>query len=161
MTDQDFMKLAIAAAKEAEAGGGAAIGAIMVKDGKVIAKGQSNPWGKRDPSNHGEMDCIRNCAKEHDLLDMQGCTLYGTLEPCSMCVGCALWAGVDRIVFGAYATDVAGNDYEYDNYSSEALATTSRKAADPARGKIEVIGGVLQEECKALLKDYKGWQKQC
>lgn len=160
MDDKHFMELAIKAAQEAEASGGAAIGSIMVKDGKVIARGLSNPWGKRDPSNHGEMDCIRNCAKENELLDMQGCTLYGTLEPCSMCVGAALWAGVDRIVFGAYAEDVAGNDYEYANYSSEDLAKTSQKLADPSRGPIEIVGGVLREESKALLKDYKGWQKQ-
>jgi tRNA(adenine34) deaminase len=160
MDDKHFMDLAVKAAQEAEASGGAAIGAIMVKGSKVIARGLSNPWGKRDPSNHGEMDCIRNCAKENDLLDMQGCTLYGTLEPCSMCVGAALWAGVDRIVFGAYAGDVAGNDYEYADYSSERLAKTSQKLADPSRGTIEIIGGVLREQCKELLKDYKGWVKQ-
>lgn len=159
MTDEHFMQIAINAAKEAELTGGAAIGAIMVKDGKVIARGLSNPWGKRDPSNHGEMDCIRNCAKDNGLLDMAGCTLFGTLEPCSMCMGAALWAGVDRMVFGAYAADVAGNEYEYDNYSSEELAKASRKAADPTRGNIEVVGGVLREQCKELLKDYKGWQK--
>jgi tRNA(adenine34) deaminase len=160
VTDKDYMKLAIQSAKDAEASGGAAIGAIMVKDSKVIAKGWSNPYGKRDPSSHGEIDCIRNCAKENDLMDMQGCTLYGTLEPCSMCTGAALWAGVDRIVFGAYAADVAGNDYEYDGYSSENLAKTSRKLADPSRGNIEIVGGVLREECIELLKNYKGWQKQ-
>lgn len=160
MDDKHFMDLAVKAAQDAEASGGAAIGAIMVKDGKVIARGLSNPWGKRDPSNHGEMDCIRNCAKDNNLLDMQGCTMYGTLEPCSMCVGAALWAGVDRIVFGAYAGDVAGNDYEYDDYSSEKLAKTSRKLADPSRGSIEILGGILRDECMKLLKDYKGWVKQ-
>ena len=159
MNDEKFMQIAVDAAKEAEASGGAAIGAIMVKNGEVIARGLSNPWGKRDPSNHGEMDCIRNCAKDNDLLDMAGCTLYGTLEPCSMCVGAALWAGVDRIVFGAYAEDVAGNDYEYADYSSERLAKSSQKLANPSRGPIDIVGGVMREECKKLLKDYKGWQK--
>lgn len=160
MTDEDFMKLAIQAAKDAEASGGAAIGAIMVKDGRVIAKGLSNPWGKRDPSNHGEIDCIRNCAKDNNLLDMAGCTMYGTLEPCSMCVGASLWAGIDRVVFGAYAGDVPENSYEYDNYSSEDLAKTSRRAANATRGNIEIVGGVLREECKQLLANYKNWQKQ-
>ncbi len=160
MTDEQFMQIAIDAAKEAESTGGAAIGAIMIKDGKVIARGLSNPWGKRDPSNHGEIDCIRNTAKDNDLMDMAGCTMYGTLEPCSMCVGAALWAGVDRIVFGAYAEDVADNNYEYDDYSSEQLAKTSRRAADPTRGKIEIVGGVLREECTGLLRGYRDWQKQ-
>ncbi len=160
MTDQDYMKLAIEVSKEAEATGGAAIGAIMVKDGKVIAKGLSNPWGKGDPTNHGEIDCIRTCATNNNLLDMSGCTLYGTLEPCSMCVGAALWSGIDRLVFGAYAGDVPDNKYEYDDYSSEKYMASSRKAADPMRGNIKITGGVLREECKELLKDYKGWVKQ-
>lgn len=160
MTDEQYIQMAIDVAKEAEASGGAAIGAIMIKDGKVIARGLSNPWGERDPSNHGEIDCIRNCAEQNDLMDMKGCTMYGTLEPCSMCVGAALWSGVDRIVFGAYAGDVPENLYEYDDYSSEELAKTSRRAANPDRGNIEIVGGVLREECKDLLKNYKGWQKQ-
>lgn len=160
MSDKEFMKLAIDIAKKAEADGGAAIGAIMVKDGEVIAIGESNPWGKRDPSNHGEIDCIRNAARENDLLDMQGCTMFGTLEPCSMCVGAALWAGVDKIVFGAYAGDVIGNDYEYDSYSSEEFARSSRRAADPKRGRLELVGGVLREECAALLVGYKDWKKK-
>lgn len=160
MSDEEFMNLALRAAEDAEASGGAAIGAIMVKNGQIIAKGCSNPYGKRDPSNHAEIDCIRVCAQENDLMDMKGCTLYGTLEPCSMCMGAALWAGVDRIVFGAYAEDVVGNDYEYKDYSSEKLAKTSRKFADPSRGAIEVVGGVLRAECKNILKNYKDWQKQ-
>lgn len=160
MSDDDFMDLAIAAAREAEAAGGAAIGAIMVRDGQVIAKGLSNPYSKRDPSSHGEMDCIRQTAQKNDLMDMQGCTMYGTLEPCSMCVGAALWAGVDRLVFGAYASDVAGNEYEYDDYSAERLVVSSRRAADCTRGNIDITGGVQRDRCIELLRDYKNWQKQ-
>jgi tRNA(adenine34) deaminase len=160
MSDEDFMRLAIEAAKEAESEGGCAIGAVIVKDGKVIARGLSNPWGERDPSSHAEIDCIRNNARENNLMNMQGCTLYGTLEPCSMCVGAALWAGIDRVVFGAYAEDVRGNNYEYEDYSSENLALKSRKSANPDKGRIEVKGGVLGQECADLLKNYKDWQKQ-
>lgn len=159
MTDEDYIHEAIKAAKEAESVGGCAIGAVLVKDGKIIARGLSTPWQKRDPTNHAEIDCIRNAAKEHDMMDMSGCTLYGAIEPCSMCLGACLWSGVDRVVFGAYAADVAGNEYEYANFSAEHMALTSRKDANPTNGPIEVVGGVLRQECAALLKNYKEWQK--
>ena len=159
MNDQHFMGLAIDVAKESESKGGCAIGTVIVKDGKVIAQGLSNPWAKRDPSNHAEIECIRNCSKDNDLMDMSGCTLYGTLEPCSMCLGASLWAGLDRLVFGAYAADVPNNNYEYASYDSKSLAKKSRKSADPNRGSIEVVGGVMREECKNLLEDYTDWQK--
>lgn len=77
-----------------------------------------------------------------------------------MCMGAALWAGLDRVVFGAYASDVEGNNYEYDNYSSEDLALQSRKSANPKAGRIRLKGGVLRTECADLLKNYKDWQKQ-
>ena len=92
-------------------------------------------------------------------MDLSGCTLYGTLEPCSMCMGAALWSGIDRVVFGAYAEDVIGNNYEYEDYSSEQLAKKSYRGANPERGPIKLKGGVLREECKALLSGYKNWQK--
>lgn len=160
MTDEDFMREAMKAAEEAESVGGCAIGAVLVKDGKIIARDLSTPWQKRDPTNHAEIDCIRNAAKEHDMMDISGCTLYGTIEPCSMCLGACLWSGVDRIVFGAYAADVTGNDYEYDDFSSESLAQNSRKGANPANSPIAVTGGVLRKECAAQLKNYKDWLKQ-
>lgn len=160
MSDEVFMRLAIGEAKQAELEGGCAIGAVIVRDGEVIARGRSVGYVKRDPTNHAEIDCIRNCAKLNNMMDMSGCILYGTLEPCSMCIGAALWCGLERVVFGAYADDVAGNNYEYTNYSSEDLAKKSFRGADPKRGAVEVKGGVLREECKNLLKDYKNWQKQ-
>jgi tRNA(adenine34) deaminase len=160
MSDEEFMQLAIDEAKQAELEGGCAIGAVIVKDGKVIAAGRSIGYVKRDPTNHAEIDCIRNCAKQNDMMNMGGCTLYGTLEPCSMCMGASLWAGIDRVIFGAYAEDVAGNNYEYINYSSEDLAKTSLVAANKGGCCLDVYGGVLREECKNLLKDYKNWQKQ-
>jgi tRNA(Arg) A34 adenosine deaminase TadA len=159
MTDhQYFIREAINCAKEAEAQGGCAIGAVIAKDGKVVSRGLSLPFQRRDPSSHGEIDCIRNYAKEHGM-DFSGCTLYGTLEPCSMCLGAALWSGIERVVFGAYASDVPKNSYEYENYSSVELAKKSRKAALPSNAPIQVTGGVARDECIELLQDYTEWQR--
>jgi tRNA(Arg) A34 adenosine deaminase TadA len=159
MTDEDFIREAIKIGKAAEdaAAGALPLGAVLVKDGKIIARSQSQPWQQRDTTNHAEIDCIRAAAKQAGLKDLTGCTLYGVIEPCSMCFGACLWSGVDRVVFGAYSTDIAANPYEYDRYSVKELAETGH-TFDGRR--IQVTGGVLREECKNLMKDYKGWVKQ-
>ena len=69
-----------------------------------------------------------------------------------MCLGCAAWAGISRVAFGAYQEDIAENPYELDGYSAE--ETGKRARPQP----INVLGGVLRDECKALLKNYKNWR---
>jgi len=159
MTDEDFIREAIkiGTAAESESSGALPLGAVLVKDGEIVARSRSLPWQQRDATNHAEIDCIRTAAKEAGLKDLADCTLYGVIEPCSMCFGACLWSGIDRVVFGAYASDIAGNPYEHDHYSVETLAKTGH-TFDGRR--IQITGGVLREECTALLKGYKGWVKQ-
>jgi tRNA(adenine34) deaminase len=154
MNDEDFMKLAIDEAKRSQAAGGAPIGAVMVKDGQVIAKGQSLVWPEKDPSSHGETNCIRNASKVLHPNNLAGCTMYSTLESCSMCLGCAGWIGLSKIVFGAYKEDVEGNPYELADYHAEEHA---KKMTPIGGGKIEVVGGVLRDECKQLMSNIKNW----
>ncbi len=154
MTDEEYMRLAIEEARKSESAEGAPIGAVMVKDGHVIATGWSLVWPKKDPSAHGETECIRNATQKLQTLDLEGCTLYSTLESCSMCLACASWAGVSEIVFGAYKEDVEPNPYELADYHAErhALKLT------PINGKkIIVRGGILREECKKLMDNVKNW----
>lgn len=155
MTDEDYMRLAIEESKKSVDSGGAPIGAVMVKDSKVIATGQSLVWPKKDPSAHGEIECIKAACEKLGSLDLSGCTLYSTLESCSMCLGCAGWAGLSRIVFGAYKEDVEGNPYELTDYHAEEHA---KKIKPLGGGKIEVIGGILRAECKELMRNIKNWQ---
>jgi len=159
MTDEDFIREAIEAGKAAENNttGALPLGAVLVKDGKIIVRSMSLPWEQRDATNHAEIDCIRAAAKEAGLKDLAGCTLYGVVEPCSMCFGACLWSGVERVVFGAYASDIAANPYEHDNYNVETLAKTGHTFDGR---HIQVTSGVLREECTALLNGYKGWVKQ-
>lgn len=158
--DEQFMREAIRVAFETEQAGGAPAGVVLVKDGVIVAEGHSLPWKNFDPTLHGELDCIRAYAKQAKTIDLSGCTLYTTLESCGMCFSASLWAGIDRIVFGAYASDIPKNSYEYADYSSAALAEKSYKWATPERGHINVTGGVLRDECKALFDGYKDWQKE-
>ncbi len=154
MNDEQFVKLAIEEAKKSVKAGGAPIGAVMVKDGQVIATGWSLVWPKKDPSAHGETECMKAACKKLNSLDLSGCTLYSTLESCSMCLGCAGWTGLSRIVFGAYKEDVEGNPYEIANYHAEEHA---KNMTPIGGGTIEVKGGVLREECKKLMANIKNW----
>ncbi len=155
MNDEEYMKLAIDEAKASQAAGGAPIGAIIIKDGKIIARGQSLVWPEKDPSSHGETNCIRNASKILHPNNLAGCTMYSTLESCSMCLGCASWAGLSKIVFGAYSKDIPPNPYEITDYSAEEHGK-KLTPFNPER-KMEVIGGVLGEECAKLMENIENW----
>jgi len=152
--DEKYMRMAIEEAKKTVQAGGVPIGAVMVKDGQVIATGQSLVWPKKDPSAHGETECMKTACQKLQSLDLSGCTLYSTLESCSMCLGCAGWSSLSEIVFGAYQEDVPDNPYELAGYHAEEHA----KRLKPASGqKVLVRGGVLRSECKELMRNIKQW----
>lgn len=157
MPHEDYIKEAINVAKEAEQNGGIAIGAVMVKDGKVIAKGGSTVWVDKDPSEHGESNCIREACKKLSTTDLNGCTLYGTLEPCGMCLSASAWANLSEIYFGAYREDAIGNNYEINEWSAEKASKNMRLFSGKS---MKVNGGILREECADLLKGYTNWEKQ-
>lgn len=159
-SDEHFIRKAIRVAQETEALGGAPVGVVLVKDGEIVQEGHALPWKNFDPTLHGEIDCIRSYAHSANSMDLSGCTLYATLESCGMCFSACLWAGIDQVVFGAYAADIPDNSYELRNHSIEELAKKSFKWATPERGPISVTGGVLRDECKALFDGYKNWQKE-
>lgn len=154
MNYEYFIKLAIEEAKKSENAGGTPIGAVLVKDGEVISTGWSLVGLKKDPTAHGEAECLRNACKKLSTLDLNGCTLYSTLESCSMCLGCAGWCGVSRIVFGAYKEDVQPNPYELKDYSAEEHG--KRLVTFDGRS-IVVKGGVLREECAGLMSNIRNW----
>lgn len=157
MTHEDYVNQAIKTAKQSEAEGGIAIGAVIVKDGKIAGEGKSFVRRDRDPSDHAEIHAIRKAARALGKVDLQGCVLYSTLEPCAMCISCAVWANVSAIYFGAYRGDVAGNQYELgSSYRSEEFARATQRWDG---GPIKVVGGILRADCASLLKGYVNWQK--
>lgn len=154
MNDEHFVKLAIEEAEKSVVAEGTPIGAVMVGDGEVIATGWSLVWPKKDPSAHPEIECMKVACQKLQSLDLSDCTLYSTLESCSMCLSCAGWTGLSRIVFGAFKEDVPENPYELGNYH----AVEHAKNLTPiGGGTIEVVGGVLRDECKNLMSNIKNW----
>ena len=154
MTDEHFIRQAIEEAKKSQQAGGAPIGAVLVKDGKVIETGWSLVWPKKDPSAHAETECLRKACDNLRTLNLSGYTLYSTLESCSMCLGCAGWSNLSKIIFGAYKEDIPPNPYEIADYHAEDHA----KQIVLADGKqLEVLGGILREECAELMKNIENW----
>jgi tRNA(adenine34) deaminase len=99
--DAQFLELALQAAQAAAAAGEVPVGAVVVKDGQVIATGHNSPIGSHDPTAHAEINALRAAAQKLGNYRLDGCDLYVTLEPCAMCVGAILHARVARVVYAA------------------------------------------------------------
>ena len=142
-SDEQGMQLALDQAHQAAAAGEVPVGAVVVKNGQVIATGRNAPIANHDPTAHAEVVALREAAKVLGNYRLEGCTLYVTLEPCAMCSGAMLHARVDRVVFGAAdpRTGVAGSVINL--FKNTQL-----------NHQTQVTGGVLAEACGQLLKDF-------
>lgn len=137
------MNLALREAYKAQQHDEVPIGAVIVKDGRVIARGYNKRETQNDPTAHAEIVALRKAAKKLGSWRMPGTTIYVTIEPCSMCAGAIVWSRVDEVVFGA--TDPKGgalgssyNLYEQKNLNHYPLVT----------------GGVLKEQCAQIVSNY-------
>lgn len=114
-----FMKMAINEAKKGILNNhGGPFGAVIVKDGKVIAKGHNQVIKNQDATCHGEMMAIRKASKKLNTFDLKGCEIYTTGEPCPMCLGAILWAHIDKVYYGCNIVDtedIGFKDLEFYN----------------------------------------------
>lgn len=138
--DAHWMRQALAQAQAAALAGEVPVGAVVVKDGQVIATGRNAPVLGNDPTAHAEIVALRAAAQHLGNYRLDGCTLYVTLEPCAMCSGAMLHARVQRVVFGAPdpKTGAAGSVLNLFGHAELNHHT-------------DVQGGVLAHECSALL----------
>ena len=137
------MRLALAQADLAAQRGEIPVGAVLVKDGQVIATGFNHPIGLHDPSAHAEMQALRAAGLELNNYRLPGCELFVTVEPCAMCAGAMLHARLARVVFGATdpKTGVAGsvlNLFEQTQLNHHT----------------ELTSGVLAQECSSMLSQF-------
>nr|WP_284730706.1 tRNA adenosine(34) deaminase TadA [Shewanella jiangmenensis] len=141
--DKFFMLQALEAAKEAEARGEVPVGAVLVKDGEIIARGFNHNIGLNDPSAHAEMQCLREAGRALDNYRLLDTTLYVTLEPCAMCAGAMVHSRISRLVFGAC------------DEKTGAAGTVVNLVQHPAfNHQIEVVQGILAEECSSMLSAF-------
>jgi len=141
--DATFMQRAIELAREAEAAGEVPVGAVIVRDGQIIAEGWNRPIGAQDPTAHAEMVALRAAAATSDSYRLTGTTLYVTLEPCAMCAGAMVHARVQRLVFAA--TDpragAAGSVFNIVQHAT-------------LNHRIDCTSGVLADECSTMLREF-------
>ncbi|RYF66633.1 MAG: tRNA adenosine(34) deaminase TadA, partial [Comamonadaceae bacterium] len=143
--DQDthWMRLALAEAQAAASAGEVPVGAIVVKDGQVIATGRNAPMEGHDPTAHAEIVALRAAAQRLGNYRLDGCSLYVTLEPCAMCSGAMLQARIARVIYGAPEpkTGAAGSVLNLFGHAE-------------INHQTQVQGGVLAEECGTALSEF-------
>lgn len=136
------MKAALKLAEQAAIKDEVPVGAVIVCDGKIIAKAHNLRETRRSPLAHAEIIAIEKAARRLGGWRLTGCTLYVTLEPCPMCAGAMVNARIDEVVFGAYDPKAGACGTLYD-------LTEGRLNHKP-----KVISGVLESECANVLKEY-------
>ena len=144
-SEQDIagMRAALAAAREAAETGEIPVGAVVVVNGEIVARGRNSSVGEADPTGHAEIVALRHAATRLGNYRMPAATLYVTLEPCVMCVGAIVQARLSRVVFGAYDAKAGALGSATDLSDSKAL-----------NHRFEINGGLLADECGALLKTF-------
>lgn len=141
--DAEFMRLALAAAAQAAARGEVPVGAVIVRDGEVIATGANAPIAGHDPTAHAEIIALRAAGQALGNYRLDGTELYVTLEPCLMCAAAIVHARVRRVVFGAYDLKAGAAGSVIDAFALKGL-----------NHRVDAFGGVLQAECGALLSGF-------
>jgi tRNA(adenine34) deaminase len=142
-SDIEFMRLAIAEARSARERGEVPVGAVLVQRGEVIATGGNSPIGHSDPSAHAEILALRAGGKAQRNYRLDGTALYVTLEPCLMCAAAIVHARVGRVVFGAFDPKAGAAGGIIDAFALKGL-----------NHRVDVFGGVLEQECGALLAEF-------
>ena len=141
--NEKFMREALKEAQKAYEKLEVPVGAVIVKDGKIIARGHNLKETKKDTTNHAEIIAIRKASKKIKSWRLTGCTMYVTLEPCTMCAGALIQARLDKVVIGTMdeKTGACGSvlniieDYKFNH-------------------KVEIEKGVMEKECKAILQQF-------
>ena len=144
-SDVDFMRRALELAAAAQARGEVPVGAVLVRsaDGAIIAEGANRPIEASDPTAHAEIEALRAGGRALGEYRLTGTTLYVTLEPCLMCAAAIVHARVERLVFGAWDPRAGG-----------AGSVVNAFALPGLNHRVDVFGGVLMEECRALLNRF-------
>jgi tRNA(adenine34) deaminase len=137
--DERFMRMALAEARR----GDFPFGAVIVRDGRVLARGRNLGRTNDDPTAHGEITAIRRCLAAHGSKALRGSTLYTSGEPCAMCMGAILWCRVGRLVYAASVQQLASK-------IDQIMISSDDVAAKTPFAPISITGGVLADEAMQL-----------
>jgi tRNA(Arg) A34 adenosine deaminase TadA len=141
--DERGMRAALAEARRGALEQEVPVGAVVERDGRMVARAHNRPLHTHDPAAHAEILALRRAGRRLGNYRLNGCTLYVTIEPCAMCAGAIVQARVDRVVFGARdpKAGAAGSALKVLNHPK-------------LNHQVEVASGVLKEECAALMREF-------
>jgi guanine deaminase len=145
MTDEDLMRLAIDQAREGIEAGQSPFGAVIARNGRPVAVAHNVVWLIGDPTAHAEVCAIRLAARELKSIDLSGCEIFSTCEPCPMCLAAVHWSKISRLVYGAGIADAVDAGF------SE-LRFPARELAERGGSAVQIAGGVLAPECRGLFR---------
>ena len=139
----EFMKEALNEAKKAYMKRAIPVGAVIVKDGKIIARGHNIKEAKKDTTKHAEMIAIQRASKKLDAWRLSDCEMYVTLEPCAMCAGALIQSRIKKVYIGTM-----------DEKTGACGSVLNLLSDYPFNHKVEIEYFIMQEECEKILKDF-------
>ncbi len=148
-SDERHMRTAIRKASRGVKAGQTPFGACIVRAGKVVACEHNRVWADGDITAHAEINAIRAACRRLKSVDLTGCTVYSTCEPCPMCFSACHWARFERIVYGASIADARKAGFNE-------LGISNRRMSRLGGGKARITSGVLRAECRRLLSGWSG-----
>ncbi len=143
------MRRAIALAVENVANGGGPFGAVIARDGEIVAEGVNRVTANHDPTAHAEVSAIRAACSQLQTFDLTGCEIYTSCEPCPMCLGAIYWAHLDRIYYGANQHDAAAINFDD--------AFIYRELAVPVEEREKQMTALLPDEALAA---FEAWRQK-
>lgn len=143
------MRRAIALAVENVANGGGPFGAVIARDGEIVAEGVNRVTASHDPTAHAEVSAIRAACSQLQTFDLTGCEIYTSCEPCPMCLGAIYWAHLDRIYYGANQHDAAAINFDD--------AFIYRELAVPVEEREKQMTALLPDEALAA---FEAWRQK-
>lgn len=147
MSDAELMAEAIAVARQGIAAGQSPFGAAVARQGDIVAAAHNTVWASGDPTAHAEVNAIRAAAAALGTIDLSGCVLYTTCEPCPMCLAATHWAKLDACFYGATIADAAAAGFSELHLPAEQLAREGGS-------RLIVRPGPLRAECAALFEEW-------
>jgi tRNA(Arg) A34 adenosine deaminase TadA len=149
MTDEQFMRLALAKAREGVENGQSPFGACIVREERVVACVHNVVWATTDITAHAEVHAIREACRALGTIDLSGCTIYSTCEPCPMCFSACHWASIARIVYGASIADAA-------SFGFNELPVPDVRLKELSGSPVEIVPDCLKEEALDLFRLWEG-----